>query len=108
VTWSPAKQRGVGEPGDDDQDSYQEDASWPLEVRSWLPGDRIRLRGGSRKLKRLFGDRRIPLSERGRIPVLSDAGGRVLWVWGMAKARLADPSSDERERAPLTIAIEEQ
>jgi tRNA(Ile)-lysidine synthase len=110
VTWASGEQRAVGESGDDDQNSYslgQEDASWPLEVRSWLPGDRIRLRGGSRKLKRLFGDRRIPLSERGRIPVLSDAEGRVLWVRGVAKASLAEPSSDGRERAPLNIEIEE-
>ena len=110
VTWAPGEQRAVGGPREDEQDSYslgQEDASWPLEVRSWLPGDRIRLRGGSRKLKRLFGDRRIPLSERGRIPVLSDAEGRVLWVRGVAKAGLAEPSNDERERAPLTIEIEE-
>ncbi len=111
VTWAPAQQAGAGGPRDDNGDSYslpQEGASWPLEVRSWLPGDRIRLRSGSRKLKRLFGDRRIPLSERGRIPVLSDAEGRVLWVRGIAKAGLADPSSDERERAPLTIKIEER
>ncbi len=111
VTWAPAKQQAVGEPGDDDQDVYsfrQEEASWPLEVRSWLPGDRIRLRGGSRKLKRLFGDRRIPLSQRSRIPVLSDAEGHVLWVRGVAKAVLADPKSDERGRASLTIEIEER
>lgn len=110
VRWAPAKQQAVGEPGDD-EDAYSfgpEDASWPLEVRSWLPGDRVRLPGGSRKLKRLFGDRRIPLSERGRIPVLSDAEGRVLWVRGVAKAVPADPKSDERGCASLTIEIEER
>lgn len=120
VTWGPERKRARVGPGDQDgterpsgaDDRYcysfrQEDVSWPLELRSWLPGDRIRLRGGSRKLKRLFGDRRIPLSERGRIPVLSDAEGQVLWVRGIAKS-VPDPSADERGSAPLTIEIEER
>jgi hypothetical protein len=34
----------------------------------------------------LFADHRVPLSERGRIPILVDAEGRVLWVWRLAKA----------------------
>ncbi len=113
VTWSPAEQPAVAGPSNDDGDSYSflpENAIWPLEVRSWLPGDRIRLGGGSRKLKRVFGDRRVPLSERGRIPVLSDAEGRVLWVRGIAKAgeaSVSDPGSGVRERSLLTIEIEE-
>ncbi|MEJ2311985.1 MAG: tRNA lysidine(34) synthetase TilS [Gemmatimonadales bacterium] len=111
VRWAPAKHRAVGKPHDDDEHAYsfgQEDASWPLQVRGWLPGDRIRLRGGSRKLKRLFGDRRISLSERGRIPVLSDAEGRVLWVRGVARAVPADPKRDKRGCASLTIEIEQR
>ena len=112
VRWAPAKHQAVGKPHDDDDEhAYsfgQEDAAWPLQVRSWLPGDRIRLRGGSRKLKRLFGDRRISLSERGRIPVLSDAEGRVLWVRGVARAVPADPKRDQRGCASLTIEIEER
>ncbi|MEE8175841.1 MAG: tRNA lysidine(34) synthetase TilS [Gemmatimonadota bacterium] len=61
-------------------------ASFPLEMRRWRAGDRIRLAAGSRKVKRLFTDHRVPLSERGRIPILVDAEGRVLWVWRLAKA----------------------
>lgn len=54
--------------------------------RGWRAGDRIRLAGGTRKLKKLFGDRRIPLSERARLPVLADRSGNVLWVEGLATA----------------------
>ncbi|MCL7958978.1 MAG: tRNA lysidine(34) synthetase TilS [marine benthic group bacterium] len=59
---------------------------YPLTVRGWRDGDRIRLAGGTRKLKKLFGDRRIPLSERARCPVLADRSGNVLWVGGLATA----------------------
>jgi tRNA(Ile)-lysidine synthase len=58
---------------------------FPLTVRGWRDGDRIHRQGGTRKLKRLFNDRRVPLSRRSRIPVLATAGGRVIWVPGQAR-----------------------
>ena len=57
-----------------------------LELRSWQPGDRIRLAYGSKKLKKLFAERRIPVSQRKQIPVLATGSGRVLWVVGAARA----------------------
>ena len=63
-----------------------EGGHYPMRLRCWRPGDRIRLRAGSRKLKRLFGDRRIPRSCRERIPVLVDGEGEVLWIPGVAVA----------------------
>lgn len=59
---------------------------YPLMFRGWRDGDRIRLAGGTRKLKKLFGDRRIPVSERARLPVLADRSGNILWVEGLATA----------------------
>ena len=59
---------------------------YPLMFRGWRPGDRIRLAGGTRKLKKFFGDRRIPVSERARLPVLADRSGNILWVEGLATA----------------------
>ncbi|HET9369888.1 MAG TPA: tRNA lysidine(34) synthetase TilS [Vicinamibacterales bacterium] len=60
----------------------------PLTVRSRRPGDRFRPLGapGSRKLQDVFVDRRVPRSERDRVPVVSDATGRILWVAGVAVA----------------------
>jgi tRNA(Ile)-lysidine synthetase-like protein len=55
----------------------------PLVVRGWLPGDRIRTPGGTKTLKKLFVERRVPRSARSRIPVVADAAGRVLWVVGV-------------------------
>jgi tRNA(Ile)-lysidine synthase len=67
---------------------------YPLTFRSWQPGDRIRLPGGTRKLKKLFADRRIPLSERGRLPVLADRNGNVLWIDGLTAAEARRESDD--------------
>ena len=50
-------------------------------VRSRLPGDEMRLPGGTKSLKRLFIDKKIPASQRIRIPVLADERG-VLAVHG--------------------------
>lgn len=40
-------------------------------------GDTIRLSGGTKSLKKLFIDRKIPASERNRIPVLADSQGII-------------------------------
>lgn len=42
--------------------------------------------GGTRKLKKLFNEQRIPAGERARVPVLVDSSDRVLWVAGVAVA----------------------
>lgn len=59
--------------------------SWS--VRPWQAGDRVRpvgLGGHSKKLKKLFQERRIPLAERSRYPVVVDAADRPVWVPGLA------------------------
>ncbi len=45
-------------------------------------GDAIRLPGGSKSLKKLFIDRKIPAADRGQIPVLRDSQG-ILAVYGL-------------------------
>jgi tRNA(Ile)-lysidine synthase len=59
---------------------------FPLMVRGWEPGDRIHLSYGTKKLKKLFAEARIPVDQRGRTPVLQDGEGRVLWVAGLASS----------------------
>ncbi len=51
-------------------------------VRCRLPGDEIRLPGGTKSLKKYFVDRKIPASQRLAIPVVADDAG-VLGVWGV-------------------------
>lgn len=79
VRWSTAADEADGE-----RFAVAEDG-WPLVLRGRLPGDRVRTPAGTRTLKRLLNDRRVPLSARARVPVLADANGRVLWVAGVAR-----------------------
>jgi tRNA(Ile)-lysidine synthetase-like protein len=54
----------------------------PLVLRHRLSGDAIRLPGGTKTLKKLFIDRKIPAMERRMIPVVADAQG-VVGVYGI-------------------------
>ena len=53
-----------------------------LSLRGKMAGDTITLSGGSKSLKKLFIDRKIPADRRDRIPVVADAEG-VLGVYGI-------------------------
>jgi len=55
-------------------------------LRSRLPGDEMRLWGGTKSLKKLFIDKKIPASRRDRIPVIADEKG-VLGVYGIGVNR---------------------
>lgn len=57
----------------------------PLTLRGRRPGDRIRLPAGSRPLKKLLQEARIPRWERDAVPVLVDREGELLWVVGVAR-----------------------
>ncbi|HUF76788.1 MAG TPA: tRNA lysidine(34) synthetase TilS [Longimicrobiales bacterium] len=61
---------------------------FPLTVRAREPGDRIRLAGGAKKVKKLFLERRLPTTRRERAPLLVDAEGDVLWIPEVARADL--------------------
>lgn len=79
---------------------------WPLTVRSWRTGDRLRPRGGrgSRKLQDLFVDAKVPRDERPRVPVLVDAAGQVLWVAGLRASERGAPT--EATRTCVQIVLE--
>ena len=51
-------------------------------IRSRQPGDSIRLSGGTKSLKKLFIDRKIPAGTRAQIPVVCDDKG-ILGVYGI-------------------------
>src|SRR5690606_14356133 len=71
--WAP----GRGQGGADTLDVDPSSLAFPLTLRAWQPGDRIRLAYGGKKLKKLFLERGIGRSERARTAVLADAAGRV-------------------------------
>ena len=98
VRWGPGTLEGPGET----VSLPLRDLCLPLSVRGWRPGDRIRLGYGSKKLKKLFLEARVPPGERHRTPVVADGAGRVLWVPGVARSADAPPDHDQEV---LTIGI---
>jgi tRNA(Ile)-lysidine synthase len=75
---------------------------FPLTLRGRAPGDRVRTRAGTRPLKKLLGEARVPLRRRATLPVLADAGGAVLWVPGVARAEGCAPGPGEQA---ITLSV---
>ena len=75
--------------------------SGPITVRSRQAGDSIRLSGGTKSLKKLFIDRKIPAARRSRIPVLCDEEG-ILAVEQIG----IDRSRQPQDAPPVRIQIE--
>ena len=71
---------------------------FPLTIRNFLPGDRIRPFGlnGTQKIKQLFIDQKTPPRQRHRIPLLV-SGDEVLWVAGLRRGAAA-PLTPETAR----------
>ncbi|SDO93741.1 tRNA(Ile)-lysidine synthase [Paenibacillus sp. yr247] len=63
----------------------------PLVVRSRRSGDRLEPHGlnGSKKVKDMFIDAKMPLSRRDVIPLLVDASGKILWIAGFRRSKHA-------------------
>ena len=53
----------------------------PLQIRSRQPGDRLVMPYGHKKLKQFFIDKKVPASERGRIPLVL-SGEEIIWIPG--------------------------
>ncbi len=73
--------------------------TFPVRIRGWIPGDRVRHSYGSKKLKKVFGEERVSVDERSRVPVVVDGRGRVLWVPGVSRSSLLVPAEGERALA---------
>jgi tRNA(Ile)-lysidine synthase len=66
-------------------------------VRSRQPGDEIRLigRGCTKSLKKLFAEKRLPLSERDGVPVIADEKGVIaVFGFGVAERCRAEEGSE--------------
>jgi tRNA(Ile)-lysidine synthase len=78
-----------GEKGKDIFICNLEDIHLPLRVRSRKAGDRIMLKGknGSKKIKDIFIDEKIPHFEREIWPIIEDAKGNIIWIPGIKHTR---------------------
>jgi tRNA(Ile)-lysidine synthase len=77
----------------------------PFTVRNRRNGDRLRPLGapGSRKLQDVLVDRKVPRQERDRVPIVTDAGGRILWVAGVTIAEEGRVRTPEEGVVILTV-----
>lgn len=72
----------AGDSGDSRPESFVVSPRGELILRHRMPGDEIRLPGGTKRLKKLYIDNKIPAKDRLRIPVIADSIG-VLGVYGI-------------------------
>lgn len=79
---------------------------YPLTVRSRLPGDFMKVIGlnGSKKVKDIFIDAKIPPSSRLQIPMVTDAEGRIIWIPGVRRSAIAVVS--EHTSSVLRIVLD--
>ncbi len=72
-------------------DAFTVNPEGTIRIRSRQSGDAIRLSGGTKSLKKLFIDRKIPASQRNRVPVVCDDNG-ILGVYsiGVNRQRAAE------------------
>ncbi|WP_090872786.1 tRNA lysidine(34) synthetase TilS [Oceanobacillus limi] len=64
-------------------------SSFPLHIRTRAPGDRMSWKGlnGSKKVKDIFIDAKIPLTDRDSWPIVTDNNGEILWLVGLKKGQ---------------------
>ncbi|MED5052616.1 tRNA lysidine(34) synthetase TilS [Anoxybacteroides rupiense] len=80
----------------------------PLRVRTRRKGDRMTLKGmkGTKKIKDIFIEKKIPLHERDSWPVLEDGQGRILWLPKLKKS--AFEATDVTKMRYLVLHYKEQ
>ncbi len=84
-------QAGTPVPPSGTEERFDADAlGTGLFVRTWENGDRFQPLGmtSEKKLQDFFVDEKVPRRQRGRVPLLCGADGRIVWVVGH---RIAEP-----------------
>jgi tRNA(Ile)-lysidine synthase len=93
----PADERGAGM--EDSRVCFDYDQlELPLAVRTRRAGDRLRLFGmqGTKRLKKLLGELRIPAGARDRVALVV-SNGQIIWVAGYRRAQAA-PVAEQTSR----------
>ena len=79
-----------------------ESVALPLHIRTRQPGDRMSWKGlnGSKKIKDVFIDEKIPIDERDSWPIVTDHDGTILWLIGLRKKQF-----EQKNNGSLMIKI---
>jgi tRNA(Ile)-lysidine synthase len=102
IDWPPKR----GETSTDGSVLDRDRLRFPMVLRNWRPGDRLRPGGhrSAHKLKRLLNEKRVSRWERGGWPVLT-SGDVLVWARGFPVA--VEFAANERTRAGIVIAEEQ-
>ncbi|MCZ8517585.1 tRNA lysidine(34) synthetase TilS [Paenibacillus filicis] len=107
MTFRTEELRQPYEAGDDRLEIWLDAAAvpFPLTIRSRRPGDRMRLFGlnGSKKVKDMFIDAKLPPGLRDRVPLVADAEGRILWAAGIRRSSVAPVTESTRSVLRLRL-----
>ncbi|MBA2876721.1 tRNA lysidine(34) synthetase TilS [Thermaerobacillus caldiproteolyticus] len=82
--------------------------TFPLRVRTRRAGDRMTLKGtkGTKKIKEIFIEEKIPLHERESWPIVEDGQGNILWLPKLKKS--AFEATDVTKTHYLVLHYKEQ
>lgn len=56
------------------------DQIFPLTIRNRRAGDRLKTPAGTKKIKDIFIDKKVPKSERDSLPVVLDRNNEIIWI----------------------------
>ena len=73
----------------------KEDLVLPLRVRTRKSGDRMKVKGlnGSKKVKDIFIDSKIPINKRDLWPIVVDSNDVIVWIPGLKKSKFDVPKN---------------
>ena len=83
------------------------DISLPLSVRNKKDGDKMEIKGmkGSKKIKDIFINSKISLSDRQKWPIVVDSNGKIVWLPGLKKSKY---NKEKNEKCDIIIKYEEE
>jgi tRNA(Ile)-lysidine synthase len=61
------------------------DLVFPLTVRNRLDGDRLKLSSGTKKLKDVFIDKKVPMLDRDSLPIFVNKNDEIVYIPGIYK-----------------------
>ena len=75
------------------------DITLPLIVRTRRVGDRIAVKGlnGTKKIKDIFIDKKVPLLERDIWPIVMDSKGTIVWIPGIKKSKINKQKNEKHD-----------
>lgn len=75
----------------------------PLTIRHRQPGDRLPLKKGQQKVKKILIDQKVPVAQRAAVWLVTTAQQQLLWVIGYKKAQLSNVTQTDKIQYRLIV-----